>query len=113
MAQVEEDILAEGVQIIWVLEANRQAQAGTAVGCRGFMDGSGSDKGICVGDGQTMPTARAWDMSDVAIRRGFDLLVRRNEMQVLWTSTHGTPGGNENLTGADVLAEVRRIKNGG
>ena len=113
MAQVEDEIIAEGAQIIWVLEANRFGQPGTAEDCRAFMSGRGSTRGICVGDSQTMPTAGVWDRSPFAIGRGFDLLMRRSEMRIDWVSTHGTPGGNDNLTGEEVLAEVRRYVAGG
>ena len=99
--------MAERVAIIWVLEADSGGRAGTAMSCRAFMDARGSDKGICVGDGETMPTAGVWDRSPFAIGRGFDIMLRRSDMKIGWLSTHGTPGGNENLTGAELLEEVR------
>lgn len=113
MAQVEADIIAEGAQIIWVLEANRFGQPGSADDCRAFMSGRGSTMGICVGDAETMPTPRVWDRSPFAIGRGFDILMRRSDMRIEWVSTHGTPGGNDNLTGQQVLEEVRRFASGG
>lgn len=109
MAQVEEDIIAAGAQIIWVLEVDSRGRPGTAEACRAFMDTRGSDKGLCVGDSATMPVARVFDNSPFAIGRGFDILMLRNEMKITWVSTHGTPSGNENLTGADVLAQVRML----
>ncbi len=33
----------------------------------------------------------------------------RNEMKIRWVSNHGTPAGNENLTGAEVLEQVRLL----
>lgn len=110
-AQIEEDILAERVQIIWILEADSGGTPGTAESCRAFMDARGSDKGICVGDGQTMPVPRVWDQSPFAIGRGFDLLVRRSDMKIGWSTTHGTPAGNENLTGEQLLQAVRDFVN--
>ncbi len=109
MAQVESDILAAGAQLVWVLEQNSSFQAGTAADCRTFVRSQGSRAGLCVGDGETQPTPGVWDRSPFARGRGIDLIVRRSDMVVLWASSHGTPGGNENLTGAQVLAEVRRI----
>lgn len=109
MAQVEQDILNAGAQIIWVLEQTAAFQPGTATDCRTFVRSQGSRAGICVGDGQTQPTAGVWDRSPFARGRGIDMIVRRSDMHVVWVSTHGTPAGNENLTGAEVLAEVRRI----
>ncbi|MEL7369381.1 MAG: hypothetical protein AAFN74_10745 [Myxococcota bacterium] len=107
MALVEEDILAEGAQIIWVLQADARSSPGTAESCRQFMLSRGSDKGICVGDGQTQPTAGVFDNSPFAERRGYDVLMRRSEMKVLWVSTHGTTAGNENLSGQEVLEIIR------
>jgi hypothetical protein len=109
MAQIEEQFLAEGVEIIWVQEEDTSFQAGTATGCRTFMNQRGSDKGWCVGDGQTMPNPGVFDDSMFAVARGFDMLVDRATMTILYTTSHGTPNGNDNLTGPEVLAEVRRI----
>jgi hypothetical protein len=106
-AQIEEDILAEGVQIIWILEVDSGGRAGTAESCRAFMDARGSDKGICVGDGETMPNPGVWDRSPFAIGRGFDIMVRRSDMKIGWVSTHGTPGGNENLTQQELLQAIQ------
>lgn len=106
---VEEAILAEGFQIIWVLEEDRVFRAGTAAECLRFMQGQGSDKGICVGDGQTQPIASAFDNSPFSIRRGFDMAVRLRDMRIMYTTNHGTPSGNHNLTGAEVLADLRNL----
>lgn len=107
VADVEEDIIAAGAQLIWVLEQGSLAQAGTATLCRDTLDDLGSDDGWCVGDSQTSPTPGTFDNSPFSIGRGFDLIVQRDTMELLWTSSHGTPSGNENLTGADVLAQVQ------
>ncbi|MFK7931285.1 MAG: hypothetical protein AB8H79_24090 [Myxococcota bacterium] len=61
-----------------------------------------------MGDSQTQPVAGAFDDSEFSKERGFDMLVLRDSMTVVWTSTHGTTAGNENLTGADVLAAVQQ-----
>lgn len=109
MATVEDEINQAGAQIVWVLEFDQVGRPGTAARCRDFMAARGSAKGICVGDSETMPTPGVWDDSDFAIGRGFDIIVRRSTMEIEWVSTHGTPGGNENLNGQEVLAEVQRI----
>lgn len=107
MAQVEDDIIAAGAQIIWVLEKDRAFVDGTAESCRSYINSEGSTKGLCVGDGETMPTPGVWDNSPFSIARGFDIIVRRSTMEILWASSHGTPAGNENLTGSQVLEAVR------
>lgn len=109
MAQVEEDIIAEGLPIIWVLEEDSSFNAGTAQSCRQAMNQLGSDKGLCVGDGQTMPVAGVFDNSNLAIGRGFDLVVRRSDMAIIFHTTHGTPAGNENLTGQELLDAIRGL----
>ena len=107
MAQVEEDIIAAGAQLIWVLEQDRAFVDGTAESCRSFMNGSGSDNGLCVGDGETMPVPGTFDDSPFAIGRGIDMIVQRSTMKILWAVGHGTPAGNANLTGEQVLEVVR------
>jgi hypothetical protein len=109
VAQVEEQIIAAGAQVIWVLEQDGSFNAGTADACRRFVDSQGSDAGWCVGDGETEPMPGVWDDSPFARGRGTDVLVRRSDMRIVWTSNHGTPRGNENLTGEQVLEEVRRF----
>ena len=109
MAQVEEDIIAAGARIIWVLEQTRTGEAGTAQTCREAFDGYGSDKGLCVGDGQTMPNPGTFDDSPFAMGRAIDLIVRRSDMRLVFEAAHGTPRGNENLTGEEVLAEIRAV----
>ena len=110
---MEEAILAERTQIIWVLEEDTSFVAGTAASCRSFVVSKGSDQGLCVGDGQTEPTAGVFDASGFALGRGFDIIVRRSDMRILFSTSHGTPRGNDNLTGAELLAELRRIRAGG
>jgi len=109
VAQVEQQILAAGAQIVWVLEQDMSFQPGTAQACRTFLNSQGSSAGICVGDGQTMPTARVWDRSPLSIARGIDVIVRLDDMKIAFVATHGTPAGNDNLTGAQVLQHVRDI----
>lgn len=109
MAQVEESIIQEGVEIIWVLEEDGSFQPGTATSCRTFMNQRGSNNGWCVGDGQTMPNPGVFDSSPFSIARGFDIIVRRSDMTILWATSHGTPAGNDNLTGQQVLDEIRLL----
>lgn len=105
--QIENDIEALDIRIVWVLEQNRSFQAGTADSCRTFVRSIGSMRGLCVGDGQTEPTPGVFDNSPFSVRRGFDMLVRRSDMQIVWTTNHGTPGGNDNLSAAELLMQIR------
>ena len=110
MAEVEDEIVGAGAQIIWVLEQDPSFQPGTADRCTFVMDELGAqDQGFCVGDAQTQPVAGTFDESPFSVARGFDMIVPRSSMRVVWSSSHGTPTGNQNLTGADVLAEVRAV----
>ncbi len=81
-------------------------EAGTAETCRDTLDSLGSDAGWCVGDGQTEPEEGTFDDSPFSVARGFDIIVTRDDMKIVWTTSHGTPSGNENLTGDDVLDAV-------
>jgi len=108
--QEEETIIGLGIQIVWVLEQDSRLRPGTATSCRQVIGRQlGSDQGLCVGDGQTEPMAGVFDASPFSIRRGFDMLVRRSDMRILYTTSHGTPAGNQNLTGPQLVAELRRI----
>ncbi len=91
---------------MWVLEQSAIGTAGTAEACRDTLDSYDSDKGWCVGDGDTEPEAEAFDNSPFSIGRGFDIIIDRSTMEIVWTSSHGTPSGNENLDGEDVLDAV-------
>lgn len=108
MAEVEDEIVAAGAEIIWVLEADQSQTPGTVDLCMDVMDGLGSeDQGWCVGDGETQPVAGTFDDSPFSVARGFDMIVPRSTMEIVWTSSHGTPSGNENLEGSDVLQAVK------
>lgn len=107
--QVEDEIAAEGVQIIWVLEKSSSFADGTAAECRRVLGNAMSTQGLCVGDGQTQPTPGVFDTSDLSIARGFDIVVRRSDMQIIYHTTHGTPSGNENLTGQELLDAIRQL----
>ena len=107
--QVEQQILDAGAEIIWVLEANSFGQPGTAQTCRDFVDSQGSTLGWCVGDGDTMPNPGTFDNSPFSIGRGFDIIVPRGSMKIEYTTSHGTPNGNENITGEDLLAVIEMI----
>ena len=107
--QVEQQILDAGAQIIWVLEADGFGQPGTAQACRNFVDSRGSTLGWCVGDGATVPTPGTFDNSPFSIGRGFDIIVPRSSMRIEFTTNHGTPGGNENISGEDLLAAIEMV----
>ena len=80
---------------------------GTAELCVDVMTALGSvSNGWCVGDSETGPINGAWDESELAEGRGFDLIVERSSMKIVWISTHGTPAANENLDGQGVLSAV-------
>ena len=105
--------MAAGAEIIWVLEQDSDFQPGTAKLCMEAMDVLGSqDKGWCVGDEQTMPVSGTFDDSPFSVNRGFDIIVPTSTMVVEWNSSHGTPSGNDNLTGDDVLAAVIDVIDG-
>lgn len=107
MADQEDAIVAAGAQIFWVLEADSRQTPGTAALCMDVMDDLGSeDQGWCVGDGQTEPMAGVFDDSPFSVNRGFDMITTREAMEVIWVSNHGSPSGNENLDGKDILAAV-------
>jgi hypothetical protein len=110
--QVEQQILDVGAQIIWVLEADSFGQPGTAEWCRTFVDSMGSQVGWCVGDGQTIPTPGTFDDSPFSIGRGFDIIVPRSTMEIVFSTSHGTPLGNENITGEELLAAVQAVADG-
>ena len=108
MAEVADEIVAEGAEIIWVLEKGPGFEDGTAEECMATMDVLGSPSvGWCVGDDETNPVAGTFDGSPFSIGRGFDMIVPRSTMEILWTSSHGSTSGNENLEGSDILAKVQ------
>lgn len=107
--QVEDEIAAEGVQIIWVLQEDSSVNPGTAAECRRLLDNAMSARGLCVGDGQTQPTPGVFTESDLAIGRGYDIVVRRSDMEIIYHTTHGTPAGNDNLTGQELLDAIRQL----
>lgn len=102
-----------GAEIIWVLTQTSAFDPGTATNCREFLDSRMSDKGWCVGDsqteGQTTPADNTWASSPFAIGRGYDVIVSRRDMVIRDVATHGTPMGNDNLTGEELLARVRAV----
>jgi hypothetical protein len=73
------------------------------------LDQAGSDTGWCVGDDETQPEVDAWDNSVFSIGRGFDIIVTRSDMVIQYTTSHGTPSGNENISGEDVLQAVEDV----
>lgn len=101
--------MAAGAEIIWVLEQDVQFQPGTAALCMDTLDSIDVPPvGWCVGDDQTRPVAGTFDDSPFSQGRGFDMIVPRSSMEIVWTTNHGTPNGNENLDGQEVLDAVRR-----
>ena len=102
--------MGAGAQIVWVLEQGPRFEPGTAALCDEVMDELDSgDVGICVGDAETMPTPGTFDESPFSVARGFDMVVPRQTMDIRWTSSHGTPQGNENIDGEELLDVVRTI----
>ena len=113
VADVEEDIVAEGVEIIWVIEEISLGVNGTVEHCEDFNSLTGSNRGWCVGDGQTQPTEGAFDNSPFSDQRGFDILVERESMVVLLETSHGSTNGNANLTGPELLERIRTFSQAG
>lgn len=111
MASVENEIIAAGAQIVWVMERNTSSQPGSAMDCANWVRSRGGSRGICVGDGETEPLAGVFDVSPFAIGRGFDIIVDRETMVIDYVTTHGTPAGNENPDGQTILSEVRARTN--
>jgi hypothetical protein len=110
VAQVEDEIVAAGAEIIWVLEMDLEAELGTADSCDEILGLLGSeDQGWCVGDEQTEPVAGTFNDSPFSLLRGFDIVVPRSTMVIEYSTSHGTPEGNENLTGKDILAAVQDV----
>ena len=108
---IEEDFIAEGAQIIWVLEQELSAEPGTTETCMEALDElGGATLGWCVGDGSTLPEPGASDTSPFSAGRGFDMIVRRSTMVVEYTTNHGNPQHNENTTGAEVLEVLRELQ---
>jgi len=112
VAQSEDEIIAAGAEIIWVLEQGSGFTDGTAENCIDTMEALGATQGWCVGDDESLPAPDVFDDSEFAIGRGFDLIVPRSTMTIDWVSTHGTPSGNDNLDGDDVLQAVEDIIGG-
>jgi hypothetical protein len=107
--QVEQQILDAGAEIIWVLETDSFLQPGTAQGCRNLVDSLGSTHGWCVGDGDTQPVPGTFDNSPFSIERGFDIVLPTQTMVIEYATNHGTPQGNENITGEELLAQIQAI----
>jgi len=103
----EQDIEDAGARIIWVLQETRPGTLGTRADCDELFDREDSVAGICVGDAETEPRAGTFDASPFTEGRGFDILVDRRTMRIVWESSHGTPSGNDNVSGEEVLAAVR------
>ena len=107
--QVEQQIIEAGAELIWVLEADGLGTPGTAEVCRNFMDGLGSELGWCVGDGQTMPNPGTFDDSPFGNGKGFDIVVPRETMEIVYVTNHGIGGGFENISGEELLAQIQMI----
>lgn len=114
MVDVENEIIAAGAEIIWVLEEDIPGDPGTAQACMEFLDFYGATQGWCVGDAHTlnalgMPVPGTFDDSPFSVGRGFDIVVPRSTMTIEYTTNHGTVGGNENPSGHEVLAAVEAV----
>ena len=105
--QVENEIVAENVEIVWVLEQDIFFLPGTASSCQAFVRGEGSQTGLCVGDSQTNPEDGLFQNSPFAEGRGFDMLVRLSDMSVVFHTSHGSGPENDNLSGEAILAAIK------
>ncbi|MHA7837052.1 MAG: hypothetical protein ACX98W_06280 [bacterium] len=107
---LEDDFVAERAEIVCVLETDDRGQPGTLAECTSEVAvRAGATIGFCVGDVDTQPDARAFQDLPFAIGRGFTAIVCRSDMRIEFVTTHGTPGGNENLTGAEILDALRML----
>lgn len=107
MANVADEIVEAGAEIIWVLEQNQNNAPGTAELCEITMGYFNATQGWCVGDSQTEPLQYAFDTSPFSVYRGFDMIVPRSDMTIVFESSHGSPSGNENLSGEELLEAVK------
>lgn len=94
-----------------MLERSATSAPGTADRCVDFMtnDAIGATTGWCVGDSQTQPEAGEFDDSPFSTGRGFDIIVPTDTMVIEEATDHGTPAGNENLDGPDILRLVEDV----
>ncbi len=92
-----------------MLEQGRLYEDGTAEQCREVMTQAGASAGWCVGDDETQPEIDAWDDSAFSIGRGFDIIVTRSDMVIQYSTSHGTPTGNDNVSGEELLQAVRDV----
>ncbi len=104
---MEDEIIEAGADLIWVLEEDQQFQGGTASACRSHVNGLGSDRGLCVGDGQTIPEPEVFDRSPLAVGRGFDMIVERKTMRIVYSSAGGAQ--RRLLQGPELLQTVQRL----
>ncbi|MEN0061094.1 MAG: hypothetical protein AAGA48_03035 [Myxococcota bacterium] len=100
---IEDEIVAAGAEIIWIDQGN----GATAQECYERFQNQDSTKGWCVGDGETLPVAGTFDNSPLAVNRGFDIIVDRRSMTIVWDSSHGSTAGNDNPSAQDVLEAVQ------
>ncbi len=107
MVGIEDEIVAAGAQIVWVLEKGRSFEDGTAELCTEYLaTNGGSGQGFCVGDDETQPEPGTFDDSPFSVNRGFDILVDRRTMRVVWEASHGSVSGNDNPDEAQILSAV-------
>lgn len=93
-----------------MLEQGPRFEDGTADECLETLQALGADQGWCVGDDETDPPyADVWDLSPFAQNRGFEIIVRRSTMTIEWASSHGSVSGNDNISAAELLAEVEAV----
>lgn len=110
MAEVEDEIADAGAAILWVLEESASLEPGTADLCMEALDQLGDPStGWCVGDGQTEPETGVFDDSPFSVYRGFDMIVPRSTMEIVWASSHGSPSGNDNVNGAAIVSAIEDV----
>lgn len=110
MANREAEFLAKGVEIIWVLEQSPTFSGGTMDNCLDVMGTLGATAGWCVGDDEIQPQPNVFDDSPFSVNRGFDMLVPRSTMTIEWTSSHGSPAGNDNPSASEMLDAVDALR---
>lgn len=111
VASVEDDIEAAGAAIIWVVQETNRYEPGLVEHCEEFRDSiTQSTTGFCVGDGETQPEPGVFHTSPFADSMGFDIVVERATMDIVFATSHGIGGDNENLDGQALVELLQGLE---
>jgi len=106
--QIEDQYIAEGAQVIWMLQTPANFQTADGVAAQDYAEDTvNSDVGIRVGDDDTLPNAGAFrDSSFITSNRGFVMIVRKRDMQIVFEETTGNA---REISAEELLDEVRNV----